>query len=77
MVRPGGEYLPRETVVRLEDGGEFSMVQRWRVRIPRPVQERLPFEIPLITGQRILDTLFPIPLGGAAVLPGDSAPERP
>ncbi|MFA7362685.1 MAG: V-type ATP synthase subunit A [Aminobacteriaceae bacterium] len=67
---PEGEYLPRETVVRLEDGREFSMVQRWRVRIPRPVQERLPFEIPLITGQRILDTLFPIPLGGAAVLPG-------
>ncbi len=65
-----GEYSPREAVIRLEDGREFSMVQRWRVRIPRPVSTRLPLEVPLLTGQRILDTLFPIPLGGAAVLPG-------
>ncbi|GAB1400184.1 hypothetical protein MASR1M66_16380 [Aminivibrio sp.] len=57
-------------MIRLEDGREFSMVQRWRVRIPRPVSTRLPLEVPLLTGQRILDTLFPIPLGGAAVLPG-------
>lgn len=67
---PEGEYSPRECVVRIEDGREYSMAQRWRLRIPRPVKQRLPFKIPLLTGQRILDTLFPIPLGGAAVLPG-------
>ena len=65
-----GEYSPRETILRLEDGRKFTMIQRWRVRIPRPVSTRLPLEVPLLTGQRILDTLFPIPLGGAAVLPG-------
>lgn len=65
-----GDYGPLETLVRLEDGREFSMTQKWRVRVPRPVKGLLPFEIPLVTGQRVLDTLFPIPLGGAAVLPG-------
>ncbi len=69
-VAPGGEYGLDETIVRLDDGREYTMTQKWRVRIPRPVKQRLPFEIPLLTGQRILDTLFPVPLGGAAVLPG-------
>ncbi|MGI6251969.1 MAG: V-type ATP synthase subunit A [Aminivibrio sp.] len=69
-IAPPGDYDPRMTVARLEDGREFSMIHKWRVRIPRPVKERLPLETPLLTGQRVLDTLFPIPLGGAAVLPG-------
>ncbi len=69
-VAPEGEYAPEEALVRLDDGREFTMIQKWRVRIPRPVKKRLPFEMPLLTGQRVLDTLFPIPLGGAAVLPG-------
>lgn len=69
-VAPEGEYSPDEPLTRLDDGREFTMTQKWRVRIPRPVKRRLPFEMPLLTGQRVLDTLFPIPLGGAAVLPG-------
>lgn len=67
---PDGDYTAGEPLARLEDGRELTMTQRWRVRVPRPVKKRLPFEIPLLTGQRVLDTLFPIPLGGAAVLPG-------
>lgn len=51
-------------------GKDISMVQRWDVRRPRPVSKRLPLSSPLLTGQRILDTLFPLALGGAAVLPG-------
>lgn len=69
-IASAGGYAPEETIARLEDGREYSMIQKWRVRVPRPVRKRLPFEIPLLTGQRILDTLFPVPLGGAAVLPG-------
>ena len=64
------ELFPSAPVVRLEDGQVFTMVQRWHMRVPRPSARRLPLEIPLVTGQRILDSLFPIPLGGAAVLPG-------
>ena len=69
-IAPRGDYGPLETILRFDDGRELSMTQKWRVRVPRPVKGRLPFEIPLVTGQRVLDTLFPIPLGGAAVLPG-------
>ncbi len=69
-IAPAGGYAPDEPLARLEDGREYTMIQKWRVRVPRPVKRRLPFEIPLLTGQRILDTLFPVPLGGAAVLPG-------
>ncbi|HCL78503.1 MAG TPA: V-type ATP synthase subunit A [Synergistaceae bacterium] len=69
-VAPEGEYGPRADLVQTEDGRAFSMVHRWRLRVPRPLARRLPFEVPLLSGQRVLDTLFPIPLGGAAVLPG-------
>jgi V/A-type H+/Na+-transporting ATPase subunit A len=61
-------------LVRLRgpDGIEqgFAMRQRWPVRTPRPVARRLPAEAPLVTGQRILDTLFPVALGGRAAIPG-------
>jgi V/A-type H+-transporting ATPase subunit A len=61
-------------LVRLRgaDGIEhgFAMRQRWPVRTPRPVHRRLPAEAPLVTGQRILDTLFPVALGGRAAIPG-------
>ena len=46
------------------------MLQRWPVRVPRPVKEKLNPDIPLITGQRILDGLFPIAKGGTAAIPG-------
>ena len=46
------------------------MLQRWPVRTPRPVVKRLPPEVPLTTGQRVVDTFFPIARGGTACVPG-------
>lgn len=59
-------------VVRLDDGRlrELSMRHDWAVRSPRPVARRLPARAPLVTGQRILDSLFPVALGGKAAIPG-------
>lgn len=65
-----GEYTIEETVCILDDGREFPMMQRWPVRVPRPVKEKKNPIIPLITGQRILDGLFPIAKGGTAAIPG-------
>jgi V/A-type H+-transporting ATPase subunit A len=65
-----GEYTVEETVCILDDGREFPMMQRWPVRVPRPVKEKKNPIIPLITGQRILDGLFPIAKGGTAAIPG-------
>jgi len=49
---------------------EITMLQQWPVRVPRPIRERLRISEPLITGQRIIDTFFPIGKGGAAAIPG-------
>ena len=65
-----GDFTVDETVCVLEDGREFPMIQRWPVRVPRPVKEKKNPTIPLITGQRILDGLFPIAKGGTAAIPG-------
>jgi V/A-type H+-transporting ATPase subunit A len=59
-----------ETICTFEDGTEIAMLQRWPVRVPRPVKQKLNPDIPLITGQRILDGLFPIAKGGTAAIPG-------
>ncbi len=48
----------------------ITMTQHWPIRVPRPYLERYPASIPLVTGQRILDTLFPIAKGGTAAIPG-------
>ncbi|MDP6457809.1 MAG: V-type ATP synthase subunit A [Candidatus Bathyarchaeota archaeon] len=48
----------------------IKMMQTWPVRIPRPIKERLPLEMPLMTGQRVIDTFFPVAKGGAAAIPG-------
>jgi len=72
-VAEAGDKRVEEIVVRVATAdGELAlpMFHRWRVRAPRPVRERLPAATPMITGQRVLDTLFPIPLGGAAGMPG-------
>ena len=65
-----GDFTVDETVCILDDGREFPMIQRWPVRVPRPVKEKKNPTIPLITGQRILDGLFPIAKGGTAAIPG-------
>lgn len=69
-----GTYTIHDTLLtlKLENGTtrEISMTQKWPIRIPRPVHARIPASIPLITGQRILDTMFPIAKGGTAAVPG-------
>jgi V/A-type H+-transporting ATPase subunit A len=68
-----GEYALRDAVAVIDtDSGprEVSLLQEWPVRVPRPIQERLRIGEPLITGQRIIDTFFPIGKGGAAAIPG-------
>jgi V/A-type H+/Na+-transporting ATPase subunit A len=65
-----GAFTVEDVVCTLDDGTELTMMQRWPVRVPRPVKEKLNPDIPLITGQRILDGLFPIAKGGTAAIPG-------
>lgn len=69
-IAPEKEITLREPVCGLEDGREVFLSHRWEVRRGRPFSSRLPFSKPLLTGQRTLDTLFPMALGGAAVIPG-------
>ena len=73
-VVPDGEYTIEETLVTLElaDGSkkELPMMQRWPIRTARPTHHRFPASVPLITGQRIIDTMFPIAKGGTAAIPG-------
>ena len=69
-----GEYTIEEPLLtlRLPGGTEkkLSMTQKWPIRVPRPTAKRFPATQPLITGQRILDTLFPLAKGGTAAVPG-------
>ena len=68
-----GEYSAKEIIAKIKSENkeyEISMVQKWPVRKPRPYKERLTANIPLITGQRVIDTMFPIAKGGTAMIPG-------
>lgn len=69
-----GRYTIKDSLLtlKMEDGTlkELCMMQRWPIRDPRPVHNRIPASEPLITGQRILDTMFPIAKGGTAAIPG-------
>lgn len=68
-----GEFTIDETVYVIETQSglqEFSMMQKWPVRRGRPVSEKLNPEEPMITGQRVIDTFFPVVKGGAAAVPG-------
>jgi V/A-type H+-transporting ATPase subunit A len=66
----GGKFTVLDTICILNDGTELQMMQKWPVRKPRPVTKKLLPNIPLITGQRILDGLFPVAKGGTAAIPG-------
>ena len=66
----GGEHTVKETIVELDTGATFSMHQEWPVREPRPAVEKQTPDTPLVSGQRILDGLFPIAKGGTAAIPG-------
>ncbi len=65
-----GKFKVDEIVCKLSSGNELSMMQRWPVRRPRPVSKKLMPSRPLITGQRVLDGLFPVAKGGTAAIPG-------
>jgi len=65
-----GKFTVREPISELEGGTKLYLSHKWPVRMPRPVREKLAPGTPLITGQRILDTLFPIAKGGTAAIPG-------
>ena len=69
-----GKYTisDRLLTLQLPDGREkeITMTQKWPIRVPRPAAKRFPPTVPLITGQRILDTMFPLAKGGTAAIPG-------
>lgn len=73
-VLPDGAYTVNDTLAEVTDSlgqiHQLKLKQRWPIRIPRPTAERLPLSKPLITGQRVIDTVFPIAKGGAASIPG-------
>ncbi len=74
FVAEDGEYTIDDVIVTLKlyDGTEkqLTMTQRWPIRTPRPMSKRYPPSEPLVTGQRILDTMFPLAKGGTACIPG-------
>lgn len=69
-----GDYSIKDIIAKIQtnDGKiqEVTMVQRWAVRKQRPYKERLQANIPLVTGQRVIDSIFPITKGGTAAIPG-------
>jgi len=73
FIAPEGKYSLKDTVLELEFQGKkkkFTMLSFWPVRQPRPVTEKLAADHPLLTGQRVLDALFPCVQGGTAAVPG-------
>lgn len=73
-VQSDGNYKLEDTIVQLEldNGGSYSLtlMQKWPVRKPRPIAKRVPIYKPLITGQRVIDSFFPVAKGGTVGLPG-------
>ncbi|PIN86728.1 V-type ATP synthase subunit A [Candidatus Woesearchaeota archaeon CG10_big_fil_rev_8_21_14_0_10_44_13] len=65
-----GKFTVEETVAVIDGKKEIMMMQKWPVRVPRPNKKKLAPEMPLITGQRIFDVLFPLAKGGTAAIPG-------
>jgi V/A-type H+-transporting ATPase subunit A len=66
----GGSFTVADTVAQLSNGTELRLMQKWPVRQGRPFKSRKMPDVPLITGQRILDALFPVAKGGTAAIPG-------
>lgn len=73
-VKENGQYKINDVVMKIEDdhgqAHECTLCQKWPIKQARPSLERLPISIPLVTGQRVIDTLFPIAKGGTAAIPG-------
>ncbi len=73
-VSENGQYTVNDVIIKIKtphgEVKELTMVQKWAIKKPRPVSNRLPISRPLITGQRVIDTLIPIAKGGTAAIPG-------
>ena len=73
-VMTNGQYTVNDCVVKLVDKDgvehELTLCQKWPIRVERPIRRRMPIERPLITGQRVIDTMFPRAQGGTAAIPG-------
>ncbi|MDR1689863.1 MAG: V-type ATP synthase subunit A [Clostridiales bacterium] len=73
-VKPDGQYTINDTIAVVENDSkvrfEIKLAQEWPIKTPRPVKKRNTVSAPLITGQRIMDALFPVAKGGMAALPG-------
>ena len=72
-IAPNGNYTITDKVIEIEFQGvrtEYTMRQLWPVRAPRPTADKLIADTPLLTGQRVLDALFPSVLGGTCAIPG-------
>ena len=73
-VMTNGQYTVNDCVVKLVDKDgvehELTLCQKWPIRVERPIRERMSISRPLITGQRVIDTMFPIAKGGTAAIPG-------
>ncbi len=73
-VSENGQYTVNDVIIKIKtpkgEVKELTMVQKWAIKKPRPVTNRLPINRPLITGQRVIDTLIPIAKGGTAAIPG-------
>lgn len=73
-VAENGRHKITDEIIKVRDsfGKEtaYTMIQKWPIRVPRPCKERLPISKPLITGQRVIDTISPIAKGGTAAIPG-------
>ncbi len=65
-----GKFTVNDVVCTLDNGAEIRLSHKWPIRKPRPYRKKLKPEVPLITGQRILDALFPLAKGGTASIPG-------
>lgn len=69
-----GEYTVLDIIAKVKTNGgkarEIQMMQEWPVRVARPYKEKIPTEVPLVTGQRIIDTFFPVAKGGTSAIPG-------
>jgi len=73
FIAPAGDYTLKDIVLEVEFQGKnksFTMLQYWPVRKPRPAAEKLASDYPLLTGQRVLDALFPCVQGGTTAIPG-------
>lgn len=65
-----GSYTVEEEFAVLADGSKMSMLKQWPIRNPRPVTSKKALELPLITGQRVIDSMFPLAKGGTVAIPG-------